>query len=146
MPAYADVALPVPLDAAFTYRTGEHLPVVGGRVLVPFREKRLVGIVTELHDREQTIEIKPILQVLDQASVLDCTLMQLGQWIASYYIAPIGEVLRTMLPLGAEVRFARLYRVTDQGLTALYESATKGSSLRSRVSQAEQMEEYAVLD
>jgi len=146
MPAFADIALPVPLDAVFTYRIGEYAPVVGGRVLVPFREKRLVGIVTELHDREQTIEIKPILQVLDQQPVLECQLMQLGQWIASYYVAPLGEVLRTMLPLAAEVRVAREYRITEQGLTALYESATKGSSLRSRVSQEEQMEEYAVLD
>ena len=143
---YCDVALPVPLDAVFTYRVNDHAPVVGGRVLVPFREKRLVGIVTELHDRPQTIDIKPILHSLDQQPVLDCTLMQLGQWIASYYIAPLGEVLRTMLPLGAEVRFARMYRITDQGLTALHESATKGSSLRSRVSPEELMEEYAVLD
>src|ERR1700749_4401241 len=108
---YADIALPVPLDAVFTYRVGEHAPVVGGRVLVPFREKRLVGIVTELHDREQTIVIKPIIHALDQQPVLDCALMQLGQWIASYYIAPLGEVLRTMLPLTAEVRFARSYRI-----------------------------------
>jgi primosomal protein N' (replication factor Y) len=143
---YADVALPVPLDAVFTYRVADSTPVVGGRVLVPFREKRLVGIVTELHERPQTIEIKPILQALDQQPVLDCTLMQLGQWIANYYIAPLGEVLRTMLPLGAEVRFARVYRITDHGLEALHESATKGSSLRSRVSPEEQMEEYAVLD
>jgi len=151
MPTFCDVALPVPLDAVFTYRAGDHSPVVGGRVLVPFREKRLVGIVTDLHDREpqageKPIEIKTILQALDAQPVLDCTLMELGKWIASYYIAPLGEVLRTMLPLGAEVRFARMYRITDQGQTALYESATKGSSLRSRVSQEEQMEEYAVLD
>ncbi|HET9697876.1 MAG TPA: hypothetical protein VFP40_13475, partial [Terriglobales bacterium] len=45
MPLYCDVALPVPLDAVFTYRLGEHTAVIGGRVLVPFREKRLAGIV-----------------------------------------------------------------------------------------------------
>lgn len=146
MPAYCDVALPVPLDAVFTYRVGEHAPVVGGRVLVPFREKRLAGVVTELHDREQTIEIKPIVQVLDTRPVLDPTLLELGKWIASYYIAPLGEVLRTMLPLGAEVKFARVYRITDLGHKALYESATVGSSRRSRVAPEEQMEEYAVLD
>ena len=78
---YCDVALPVPLDAVFTYRVNDHSPVVGGRVLVPFREKRLVGIVTELHDRPQTIDIKAIIHALDQQPVLDCTLMQLGQWI-----------------------------------------------------------------
>ncbi|HWR16152.1 MAG TPA: primosomal protein N' [Terriglobales bacterium] len=146
MPAYCDVALPVPLDAVFTYRVGDHIPVVGGRVLVPFRQKRLAGIVVELHDREQAIEIKPIIQVLDQRPVLEPILLDLGKWIASYYIAPLGEVLRTMVPLAAEVRFARIYRITDLGLTALHESATVGSSRRSRVTPEEQMEEYAVLD
>ncbi len=146
MAVYCDVALPVPLDAVFTYRVGEHSPVVGGRVLVPFREKRLAGVVTELHDREQTIEIKQIVQVLDPRPVLDPTLLELGKWIATYYIAPLGEVLRTMLPLGAEVKFARVYRITDLGHKALYESATVGSSRRSRVAPEEQMEEYAVLD
>src|SRR3954467_15206923 len=151
MPTYCDVALPGPLDAVFTYRAGELTlagvqPVVGGRVLVPFREKRLAGIVTELHDREQTIEIKPIIQALDAAPVLDPMLLELGKWIASYYIAPLGEVLRTMLPLGAEVKFARVYRITDLGHKALYESANTGSSRRSRVTPEEQMEEYAVLD
>ena len=146
MPAYCDVALPVPLDAVFTYRVGEHLPVAGGRVLVPFREKRLAGIVVELHDREQKIDIKPIVQVLDPAPVLDPTLLELGRWIASYYIAPLGEVFRTMLPLAAEVRFARVYRVTDLGQKALYEWASVGSSRRSRVTAEEQMEEYQVLD
>src|SRR3954462_9146608 len=146
MPAYCDVALPVPLDAVFTYRVGEHVPVIGGRVLVPFREKRLPGIVVELHDREQTIEIKPILQVLDQSPVLDSTLLELGRWIASYYIAPLGEVLRTMLPLAAEVKFARVSRITGLGHKALYESANTGSSRRSRVTPEERMEEYCVLD
>ncbi|MGZ7042694.1 MAG: replication restart helicase PriA, partial [Thermoanaerobaculia bacterium] len=84
--------------------------------------------------------------VLDQRPVLDPTLLELGKWIASYYIAPLGEVLRTMLPLAAEVRFARVFRITDTGLTALHDSANIGSSRRSRVTPEEQMEEYAVLD
>ncbi|HYE25744.1 MAG TPA: hypothetical protein VEG32_11165, partial [Clostridia bacterium] len=36
MPAFCDVALPVPLDAVFTYEIKDSVPVVGGRVLVPF--------------------------------------------------------------------------------------------------------------
>ena len=54
MPRYCDVAVPVPLDAVFTYLIPENSPepIVGGRVVVPFREKRLSGVVTELHDRE----------------------------------------------------------------------------------------------
>ena len=52
MPLFADVALAVPLDMAFTYAIPPGMePVVGGRVLVPFRQQRMSGIVVELHDR-----------------------------------------------------------------------------------------------
>src|SRR5512142_2245082 len=99
---FCDVALPVPLDTTFTYRVDGVPPVVGGRVLVPFREKRLPGVVVAVHDREPPVRAKLVLRVLDAAPVLDATLLRLGRWIADYYIAPVGEVFRTMLPLTAE--------------------------------------------
>ena len=134
MPRFCDVAVPVPLDATFTYSIPDEMPepCVGGRVIVPFREKRLCGIVTELHDREPKFTAKPVLQVLDTVAALTPELMQLGRWIAHYYIAPIGEVLRTMLPLAAEFRRVIGYRITDKGLEALHAASTIGSSLRSR--------------
>jgi primosomal protein N' (replication factor Y) len=148
MPRFCDVAVPVPLDATFTYSIPEDMadPCVGGRVIVPFREKRLCGIVTELHDREPTFEAKQVLQVLDAVAALTPELMQLGRWIAHYYIAPIGEVLRTMLPLAAEFRRVIGYRITDKGLEALHAASTIGSSLRSRQQPEQQMLEYAVLN
>ncbi len=148
MPAYCDVAVPVPLDATFTYSIPEKLaePCVGGRVIVPFREKRLSGIVTELHDRKPSFAAKPILQVLDTAPALAPDLMQLGRWIAQYYIAPIGEVLRTMLPLAAEFRRVIGYHITDKGIEALHEAATVGSSRRSQKEPEHQMQEYRVLN
>src|SRR5215471_7786931 len=72
--------------------------------------------------------------------------MQLGKWIAHYYIAPIGEVLRTMLPLSAEFRRATGYHITDKGRDALHAASTSGSSLRARVEPEQQMREYAVLN
>jgi primosomal protein N' (replication factor Y) len=148
MPRFCDVAVPVPLDAAFTYTIPEEMPepCVGGRVIVPFREKRLCGIVTELHDREPKFAAKPVLQVLDTVSALTPELMQLGRWIAHYYIAPIGEVLRTMLPLAAEFRRVIGYRITDKGFEALHAASTIGSSLRSKQEPEQQMLEYAVLN
>ena len=148
MPRFCDVAVPVPLDAAFTYSIPEESPepCVGGRVIVPFREKRLCGIVTELHDREPKFAAKPVLQVLDTVSALTPELMQLGRWIAHYYIAPIGEVLRTMLPLAAEFRRVIGYRITDKGFEALHAASTVGSSLRSKQEPEQQMIEYAVLN
>jgi len=148
MPQFCDVAVPVPLDATFTYRIPENSPepVIGGRVIVPFREQRLCGIVTELHDREPKFTTRRLSQVLDSTPALTQELMQLGRWIAQYYIAPVGEVFRTMLPLSAEFRRVLGYRITDKGIDALHAASTSGSSLRSRKEPEHQMLEYAVLN
>jgi primosomal protein N' (replication factor Y) (superfamily II helicase) len=147
MPEYCDVALPVPLDMVFTYRvSAEATPVVGGRVLVPFRQQRLTGIVVELHDREPSIKIKPVLSVLDTSPVLDDQLLRLGRWIADYYLAPLGEVFRTMLPLNAEFKRAVAYRITTEGQMALHLAGMSGSSARSRRTPEDQAAEFRVLD
>jgi primosomal protein N' (replication factor Y) len=146
MPTFCDVALPVPLDMAFTYKLADQTPVVGGRVLVPFRAERLSGVVTALHDREPSMKAKTVLQVLDTEPVLDEGLMKLGQWISQYYLAPIGDVFRGMLPLAAEIKKARIYRITETGYEALHASANIGSSRRSKQNIDTQMIEYAVLD
>jgi primosomal protein N' (replication factor Y) (superfamily II helicase) len=147
MPEFCDVALPVPLDMAFTYRVpADAAPVVGGRVLVPFRQKRMSGIVVEVHDREPSVTTKTILSVLDPASVLDEQLLRLGRWIADYYLAPIGEVFRTMLPLSAEFKRATGYRITEDGHMALHLAGMSGSSTRSRRSPEEQAAEFLVLE
>ena len=63
MPEFCDVAVPVPLDMVFTYRVpADTAPVVGGRVLVPFRQQRMTGIVVELHDRKPSVTTKNILE------------------------------------------------------------------------------------
>ena len=146
MTIFCDVALPVPLDMAFTYKIAEQQPVVGGRVLVPFRNQRVSGVVTALHDRAPSMHAKTVIQVLDSEPVLDEGLMKLGQWIAQYYLAPIGDVFRGMLPLAAEIKKAKLYRITEVGYEALHASATAGSSRRSKQDIDTQMIEYAVLD
>lgn len=148
MPRFCDVAVPVPLDAVFTYRIPENPPepVIGGRIIVPFREKRLCGIVTELHDREPKFATRRLSQVLDSTPALTPELMQLGRWIAQYYIAPVGEVLRTMLPLSAEFRRVVGYRITDKGIAALHAAATAGSSPRLQKEPEHQDLEYAALN
>jgi primosomal protein N' (replication factor Y) len=121
-------------------------PAVGGRVLVPFRQQRLSGIVVDLHDRKPSVVTKNVVTVLDTAPVLDEQLMRLGKWIADYYLAPLGEVFRTMLPLSAEFRRTITYRITDQGQMALHLGGTTGSSARARRTPNEQLAEFRVLD
>lgn len=147
MSDFCDVALPVPLDTAFTYRVPEGMqPVLGGRVLVPFRQQRMSGVVIALHDRAPKVQAKNILSVLDAAPVLDPQLLQLGKWIADYYLAPLGEVFRSMLPLAAEFKRAIAYRITNQGQMALHLAGTAGTSARSRKTPDEQVAEVRVLD
>ncbi len=147
MPEFCDVALSVPLDTAFTYRIGNGmLPVVGGRVLVPFRQRRMPGIVVELHDRAPKVQAKNIISALDSSPVLDDQLLRLGKWIANYYLAPLGEVFRSMLPLAAEFKHSINYRITDEGRGALHQAGMSGSSARSRRTPEEQLAEFRVLD
>jgi primosomal protein N' (replication factor Y) len=144
---FCDVALPVPLDIVFSYRVPEDMqPVAGGRVLVPFRQQRLSGIVVELHDRQPSVTAKNIISVLDSQPVLDRQLLDLGKWIANYYLAPLGEVLRGMLPLNAEFKRAISYHITDEGHSALYAAGISGSSARSRKTPDEELAEITVLD
>jgi primosomal protein N' (replication factor Y) len=125
MPSYCEVALPVPLDQTFTYaaRDGQQ-PQRGARVIVPFRNEKLIGVVTALATEAPAgFETRFLEAVLDEEPLLSEHLLSLAEWIAQYYLAPLGEVLRGMLPLAAEVRRTVYYRITDLGRDTLARSA-----------------------
>ena len=149
MATYCDVAVPVPVDQLFTYKLQNgSRPALGGRVLVPFRERRMVGIVTELHDRAPAFAAKAVIESMDDdgSPAMTEELLRLGRWISEYYLAPIGEVFRTMLPLGAEFRREVLYCITNDGHLALHLAGSAGSVGRSKRTPEEQDAEYRVLD
>ena len=121
MPLFCDVSLPVPLDRCFTYSlplTLQHRVQVGARVLVPFGTRRLTGVVLGVHDNVPGHTAKDALRLLDAEPVLDAELIALGTWIAGYYCAPLGEVLRGMLPLASDIRNGKVYSLTDSGRDA----------------------------
>src|ERR1700748_1686320 len=118
---FCDVVLPVPLDRAFTYKLKPNdEPSVGGRVVVPFRTEKMIGVVIRLHDEAPPVEAKAIEAVLDAEPILNRELMELASWIAQYYLVPMGEVLRSMLPLMAEVRKTVLFRISETGQSILF--------------------------
>jgi len=134
MPAYCEVALPVPLDHTFTYgvQLGQS-PQRGARVIVPFRNEKLIGVVTAtgVAAPAAEFELRYIETVLDEEPLLSEHLLELAEWIAQYYLAPLGEVLRAMLPLTAEVRRTVYYRITDLGRDVLAK-AVEGDEGNSR--------------
>ncbi len=102
---YADLILPLPLQGTFTYA----LPLamqstvqVGMRVLVPFgRNKTYLGIVARLHEvQPQGYEVKNVTQLMDTEPIVTAQQLKLWQWIADYYLAPIGEVYKAAMPAG----------------------------------------------
>ncbi len=121
MSLYCDVSLPVPLDQPFTYslpETLQHRVQRGCRITVPFGSRRLTGVVLRVHDEQPAVATRHALQLLDEEPALDEPMMALACWIASYYCAPLGEVLRGMMPLSGEIRRGKLYGLTDSGRDA----------------------------
>jgi primosomal protein N' (replication factor Y) (superfamily II helicase) len=150
MAAYCEVALPVPLDRAFTYAVREgQLPVRGARVIVPFRNEKLIGVVTAVSETAPAdFEAKFLEAVLDDEPLLSESLFALAEWMSGYYLAPLGEVLRGMLPLTAEVRRTVYYRITDLGRDVLAQSldgSSQGAKRRGKVSGEELDMERQVL-
>jgi primosomal protein N' (replication factor Y) len=117
--SFCNVALPVPLRTAFTYAVPEALRAQvqpGTRVLVPFRKKVLVGVVLEMTAiAPEGTRIREIHKVFDLVPALTPRLLELGQWIASYYLAPVGEVFRAMLPPVTEITMKRVIVLSEAG-------------------------------
>ena len=94
--SFVEVALPVPVRRAFTYRVAGNPPAPGTRVLVPFRNRKLVGWV--MGEGEEVRGVRDVATILDADPSVGPELMELARWIAGYYVASPGIVLRTMLP------------------------------------------------
>ena len=102
---FADIILPLPLDGLFTYSVPQQLEnrvKEGMRVLVPFgKSKTYVGIISQIHNQSpEGYQTKDVLQVIDITPVLLPHQFELWQWIADYYMSPIGEVYKAALPAG----------------------------------------------
>ena len=122
------VALAVPLPRFFDYLYPPNLmPIVGGRVLVPFGSQKRVGIVVDLPASSDVAKekLKPIIDVLDAESLFNSTTWDWLAWSANYYRAALGDVLFQALPVklrngeSAVKNDRTFWRITDLGKQAL---------------------------
>lgn len=101
---YVEVILPLPLEGTFTYAVGPAFRdkvQVGMRLLVPLgRSKTYTSMCIRLHDEQPDFEVKEILGVLDDQPMLLPEQLRLWQWIADYYLCPLGDVFKAALPSG----------------------------------------------
>ena len=106
---FAEVALPLPLHRTFTYRLPADLAagaVPGARVLVPFGRRSRIGWVESLHETSDVKRVRDVQRVLDDEPSVPPHLLRLCRWLADYYVAPLGIVLRTALPAAPGVSCA----------------------------------------
>ena len=116
-PTLVSVAVLAALQRPLTYSVPETLNLrIGQRVLIPVGTRRATGIVlASAPPLPPGVEARPVIQALDPEPVLSPELLTLALWIAEYYLSPIGEVLRAMLPLRPHSRKVRVVRLTAAG-------------------------------
>jgi primosomal protein N' (replication factor Y) (superfamily II helicase) len=112
---FADVIIPLAVKYEFTYRVPFEMNEFikeGIRVVVPFGNTKLyTAIVTKVHETiPKNYQVKYIEYILDEHPIITGKQYQLWKWIASYYMAPIGDVMNAALPsnfkLASETKIA----------------------------------------
>ena len=125
MKQIVEVAIGLPIFKTFHYLIPERMKEsiqVGMRVLVPFKGRRVTGFTIDLVDRPpEGIEekLKEVEGLLDEAPLIDPQMLRFYRWISDYYIYPLGEVIKTGLPPGLQLKSERVLSLTQDGRNAL---------------------------
>jgi primosomal protein N' (replication factor Y) len=116
------VALPLPLGDALSYALPDSLAEhaqPGCRVEVPVGHRLTIGVILDRFESAPSHELRDVLGVLDRTPSLNPELIALLQWVADYYMAPIGEVLKLALPPGLLSTDRMMIRLSAQGRALL---------------------------
>lgn len=116
------VALPVPVDQLFDYAAPGPLALAarpGCRVLAPFRERQLTGVVVECLDSADASGLRPIERVLDAEPALSASMLAMLREAADEFLSPIGMALATALPPGTPPRARLGFELSPRGRAAL---------------------------
>lgn len=98
----------------FDYLGGDFHPVIGARVLVPFRKQVRIGVVVGTSTPENTvITLKSIHDIIDTDALITTPIMALCEWIARYYQSPLSEVLPLALPKKLRLGHAATLPMSD---------------------------------
>lgn len=129
---YAEVILPLPVEARFTYAVPDDMIQsinVGHRVIVPFGSKKFhTGIVEALSPRApEWFQVKEIAVLLDDSPIVRHPQLKMWSWIADYYMCGIGDVFKAAIPAGLKVESETFVEINPD-----YESDDESTSLSER--------------
>ncbi len=86
-------------------------------------------------DPERVKNVREIVEVLDPIPALPPNLVELGRWVGGYYVAPLGEVFRAMLPPQIDLRHEREFLMTDAGRARRAELDAAGNRSETEVAE-----------
>jgi primosomal protein N' (replication factor Y) len=131
---YAEVVIPLPAEKTFHYAIPlqqRSVCEVGRRVLVPLGGRKVTGYLLEISSHLPPgitgKDIKEIIDCLDEAPLFDRGMLQFFRWIAAYYLAPLGQVIKTALPPGINWESYCHVSLTPAGQRALQEPSPQRS-------------------
>ena len=116
------VAIPLSLRETFTYRVPENLAHrvdVGLRVRIPFRNQKLIGYILTKGPEDHEGGLKEIIEIMDKEPLFHEGLVPFFQWLADYYLYPIGRLIQAALPGGINVSHFKTGCLTEKGRRAL---------------------------
>ncbi|MBN1364722.1 MAG: primosomal protein N' [Syntrophaceae bacterium] len=102
---YINVALNIPSEKTFTYEVPADLHneiEIGKRVFVPFGNKKRTGFIVGINQPCDWKSIKLITEILDDEPLFGQSDLDFYQWIANYFMYPIGKTLAELIPAGSE--------------------------------------------
>jgi primosomal protein N' (replication factor Y) len=124
-PEFAEIAIPLRVARTFTYRLPFALRAeakVGARALVPFRKQLVTGYIVALHERLTDAdvelsedEIREVEELIDAEPLITPQVLEITRWIADYYAAAWGEVLKAALPAGLNSSIEQVLKITAEG-------------------------------
>jgi primosomal protein N' (replication factor Y) len=124
--ALVDVAVTLPLLETFTYRDPRGVrPPLGAQVVVPFGARMVTGFVVAHRDHASG-SVRDIEEVVGEGPAVDEEILELCRFAASYYVAPLGEVLRAALPQSERAEAARRLRLSEAGARLVALEASGG--------------------
>ncbi len=124
---YVEVAAALPVHGTYTYSVPDHLrtsALSGKRALVPFGSRKITAYILGPDGRTPEIQVKPILDILDETPLFPHNMIPFFKWMSQYYKYPIGEVIKTALPGGLNLYEYKIIKMTIQGQYALEQQLT----------------------
>ena len=118
---YAEVALPIPVEHAFTYKIPDSLRsrvAVGMRAVVPVKKRILTGYIVGLSDSTDLKTTRSIIDLPDPEPVFLPDMIKLSKWIADYYCCSLGEALQCAVPAGIQVRTKMRYTLVHEMISS----------------------------